>query len=578
MQPWNQVYDPFGSPWLSTLAASVPVIALLAMIASGRVKAHIAAVIALGLALLVAIVGFGMPAGLASRAAILGMVTGFFPIGWIILNVIFLYRLTVEKGWFSVLQQSVAGITADRRLQLLLVAFAFGAFFEGAGGFGTPVAVTGAILIGLGFSPLAASGLSLIANTAPVAFGALGAPIQGLASVTGYPPEILGAMIGRQLPLFSLIVPFWLIWVFAGFRGMVRVWPPILVCAGSFAAAQFLISNYVNPWIVDIGASIASMLALVLFLKVWQPREIWTSPALRGHDPSLALAAPRPSPLGAGVPGTPPVHIGTRTASQRDILLAWLPWIILSVVVAIWGTGWFKGIVNPLFTWKYEVPGLHNAIMKVPPVVAKPVPEGAVFLFTYMSYTGTGVLIAAIISGLIMRFSPLRLVTAYIETIWALRFSLITIAAMLALGVLTRYAGVDATLGLAFAGTGILYPFFGTLLGWLGVALTGSDTASNVLFGGLQRITAEQLGLSGVLMAAANSSGGVMGKMIDAQSIVVASTATGYFGQEGTILRFVFWHSIALACLVGLFVMLQAYVPFFQDMVLAVPAAAPVAH
>ncbi len=272
-----------------------------------------------GLALLVAIVGFGMPAGLASRAAILGMVTGFFPIGWIILNVIFLYRLTVEKGWFSVLQQSVAGITADRRLQLLLVAFAFGAFFEGAGGFGTPVAVTGAILIGLGFSPLAASGLSLIANTAPVAFGALGAPIQGLASVTGYPPEILGAMIGRQLPLFSLIVPFWLIWVFAGFRGMVRVWPPILVCAGSFAAAQFLISNYVNPWIVDIGASIASMLALVLFLKVWQPREIWTSPALRGHDPSLALATPRPSPLGAGVPGTPPcISARARPRSARS--------------------------------------------------------------------------------------------------------------------------------------------------------------------------------------------------------------------------------------------------------------------
>ncbi|GJE38846.1 L-lactate permease [Methylobacterium persicinum] len=578
MQTWNQVYDPFGSPWLSTLAASVPVIALLAMIASGRVKAHLAAVIALGLALLVAVVGFGMPAGLATRAAILGMVTGFFPIGWIILNVIFLYRLTVEKGWFAILQQSVAGITADRRLQLLLVAFAFGAFFEGAGGFGTPVAVTGAILIGLGFSPLAASGLSLIANTAPVAFGALGAPIQGLASVTGYPPEILGAMIGRQLPLFSLIVPFWLIWVFAGFRGMIRVWPPILVCGASFAVAQFLISNYVNPWIVDIGASLASMLALVLFLKVWQPREIWSSPALRGHDPSLAVGQPRPVALGAGVPGSPPVHTGTRTATQGEILMAWVPWIILSIIVAIWGTGWFKGIVNPLFTWKYEVPGLHNVIMKVPPVVPKPVPEGAVFLFTYMSFTGTGVLIAAIISGLIMRFSPLRLVMAYLETIWALRFSLITIAAMLALGVLTRYAGVDATLGLAFAGTGILYPFFGTLLGWLGVALTGSDTASNVLFGGLQRITSEQLGLPGVLMAAANSSGGVMGKMIDAQSIVVASTATGYFGQEGKILRFVFWHSIALACLVGILVMLQAYVPFFQHMVIDVPAAVPAAH
>ncbi|KAB1074260.1 L-lactate permease [Methylobacterium planeticum] len=574
METWNQVYDPFGNAWLSTLAASLPVIALLGMIASGKVKAHIAAVLSLVLAFVVAVFAFGMPAGLATRASLLGMVTGFFPIGWIILNVIFLYRLTVEKGWFATLQQSVADITQDRRIQLLLVAFAFGAFFEGAGGFGTPVAVTGAILIGLGFSPLAASGLSLIANTAPVAYGALGAPIQGLASVTGYDPYILGAMIGRQLPFFSLLVPFWLIWVFAGFRGMLRVWQPILVCGASFAAAQFLISNYVNPWIVDIGASLVSMGALVLFLKVWQPAEVWTSPALRGNDPSIGYGEPRPASVGAAVPGDlPKVPVGGRTASSREILLAWVPWIILSLVVAIWGTGWFKGIVNPLFTWKYEVPGLHNLIMKVPPVEAKPKAEAAVFLFTYMSYTGTGVLIAALISGLIMRFSPLRLITAYLETIWVLRYSLITIAAMLALGVLTRYAGVDATLGLAFAGTGILYPFFGTLLGWLGVALTGSDTASNVLFGGLQKITSEQLGLSGILMASANSSGGVMGKMIDAQSIVVASTATGYFGQEGKILRFVFWHSIALACLVGGLVMLQAYVYPFTAMVIhpAVP-------
>jgi lactate permease len=569
VQTWNQVYDPFGNPWLSTLAASIPVIALLGMIASGKVQAHIAAVLSLVIALCVAIFAFGMPAGLAGRAALLGMVTGFFPIGWIILNVIFLYRLTVEKGWFATLQQSVAGITQDRRIQLLLVAFAFGAFFEGAGGFGTPVAVTGAILIGLGFSPLAASGLSLIANTAPVAYGALGAPIQGLASVTGYDPYILGAMIGRQLPFFSVLVPFWLIWVFAGFRGMIRIWPPILVCGASFAVAQFLISNYVNPWIVDIGASLVSMGALVLFLKFWQPAQIWTSPALRGHDPSIGYGQPRPVSVGAAVPGDlPKVHVGGRTATSREIMMAWVPWIILSVVVAIWGTGWFKGLVNPLFTWKYEVPGLHNVIMKVPPVEAHPKPEAAVFLFTYMSYTGTGVLIAAIISGLIMRFSPLRLITAYLETIWVLRYSLITIAAMLALGVLTRYAGVDATLGLAFAGTGILYPFFGTLLGWLGVALTGSDTASNVLFGGLQKITSEQLGLSGILMASANSSGGVMGKMIDAQSIVVASTATGYFGQEGKILRFVFWHSIVLASLVGLLVMLQAYVHPFSAMVI----------
>ncbi|WP_336488931.1 L-lactate permease [Methylobacterium nigriterrae] len=572
METWNQVYDPFGNAWLSTLAAALPVVALLGMIASGKVKAHIAAVLSLVIALLVAILAFGMPTGLALRASAYGVALGLFPIGWIILNVIFLYRLTVEKGWFATLQQSVAGITTDRRIQLLLVAFAFGAFFEGAGGFGTPVAVTGAILIGLGFSPLAASGLSLIANTAPVAYGALGAPIQGLASVTGYDPYILGAMIGRQLPFFSVIVPFWLIWVFAGFRGMLQIWPPIAVCGVSFAVAQFLISNFVNPWIVDIGASLISMGALVLFLKVWRPSEIWTSPALRGHDPSVGYGDPRPVALGAGVPGEMPrVHTGARTATSSEIVWAWVPWIILSVVVAIWGTGWFKNLVNPLFTIKYEVPGLHNVIMKMPPVVAKAHPEAAVFAFTYMSYTGTGVLLAAIISGLIMRFSPWRLLTAYLETIWVLRYSLITIAAMLALGVLTRYGGVDATLGLAFAGTGILYPFFGTLLGWLGVALTGSDTASNVLFGGLQKITSEQLGLSGILMASANSSGGVMGKMIDAQSIVVASTATGYFGQEGKILRFVFWHSIVLACLVGCLVMLQAYVHPFSAMVIHPP-------
>ncbi len=570
METWNQAYDPFGNAWVSTIAASIPVIALLGMIASGKVKAHVAAALSLCIALFIAIVAFGMPTDKALRAAILGMVTGMFPIGWIILNVIFLYRLTVEKGWFATLQQSVAGITEDRRLQLLLVAFAFGAFFEGAGGFGTPVAVTGAILIGLGFSPLAASGLSLIANTAPVAYGALGAPIQGLASVTGYDPYILGAMIGRQLPFFSVIVPFWLIWVFAGFRGMLSVWPAIGVVGVSFALSQFLISNYVNPWIVDIGASLISMACLVAFLRVWHPATIWTSPALRGNDPSLGyMKEPRPVSLGAGVPGDmPPVHTGAKTATREEIIWAWVPWIILSLFVALWGTGWFKSIVNPIFTWKYEVPGLHNLIMKVPPVVDKVYPEPAVFNFTYMSYTGTGVLFAAIVSGLLMRFSPWRLLTAYLETIWVLRYSLITIAAMLGLGVLTKYAGVDATLGLAFAGTGVLYPFFGTLLGWLGVALTGSDTASNVLFGNLQKITAGQLGISGVLMAAANSSGGVMGKMIDAQSIVVASTATGYYGQESKILRFVFWHSIVLACLVGVLVMLQAYVPPFTDMVL----------
>jgi lactate permease len=531
------------------------------MIASGKVKAHIAAVIALLAAIAVSVFLFTMPTGLATRAALFGVATGMFPIGWIILNVIFLYRLTVERGYFATLQQSVGNITTDRRLQLLLVAFAFGAFFEGAGGFGTPVAVTGAILIGLGFSPLAASGLSLIANTAPVAFGALGAPIQGLASVTGFDPYVLGAMVGRQLPFFSLIVPFWLIAVFAGLRGMMQIWPAILVCGVSFAIPQFLISNYINPWIVDIGASLICMACLVGFMRIWHPKEIWTSPALRTRDDSVGTLT-RPAPLSAATPTmTPQVDRG-------EVFRAWVPWIILSVIVAIWGTGWFKALVNPIFTWSYPVPGLHNMVQKVAPIVANPTAEPAVFAFTYMSYTGTGVLIAAIIAGFVMGFSPLRLITAWFETIWVLRYSLITIAAMLAIGTLTRFSGVDATLGLAFAGTGILYPFFGTLLGWLGVALTGSDTASNVLFGGLQKITSNQLGLSPILMAAANSSGGVMGKMIDAQSIVVASTATNWFGHEGSILRFVFWHSIVLACLVGGLVMLQAYVHPFTEMVL----------
>jgi lactate permease len=558
---WSQVYNPFNNATLSTIAAAIPVVLLLVMIASGKVKAHIAAVIALLAAIAVSVFLFTMPTGLATRAALFGVATGMFPIGWIILNVIFLYRLTVERGYFATLQQSVGNITTDRRLQLLLVAFAFGAFFEGAGGFGTPVAVTGAILIGLGFSPLAASGLSLIANTAPVAFGALGAPIQGLASVTGFDPYVLGAMVGRQLPFFSLVVPFWLIAVFAGLRGMMQIWPAILVCGVSFAIPQFLISNYINPWIVDIGASLICMACLVGFMRIWHPKEIWTSPALRTRDDSVGTLT-RPAPLSAATPNmTPQVDRG-------EVFRAWMPWIILSVIVAIWGTGWFKALVNPIFTWSYPVPGLHNMVQKVAPIVANPTAEPAVFAFTYMSYTGTGVLIAAIIAGFVMGFSPLRLITAWFETIWVLRYSLITIAAMLAIGTLTRFSGVDATLGLAFAGTGILYPFFGTLLGWLGVALTGSDTASNVLFGGLQKITSNQLGLSPILMAAANSSGGVMGKMIDAQSIVVASTATNWFGHEGSILRFVFWHSIVLACLVGGLVMLQAYVHPFTEMVL----------
>jgi lactate permease len=552
---WNQVYNPFNNAGLSTIAAAIPVVTLLVLIASGKVKAHIAAIIAVILTNLIAIFVFTMPADMSIRASLLGIVAGFFPIGWIVLNVIFLYQLTVATGQFELLKRAVGGVTEDRRLQLLLIAFSFGAFFEGASGFGTPVAITGSVLIGLGFSPLAASGLSLIANTAPVAFGALGTPIQGLAQVTGLDPYILGAMVGRQLPVFSLIVPFWVVWAFAGWKGMKDVWPAILVTGISFAVPQFVVSNYLNPWIVDIAASLISMGGLILFLKIWQPKQLWLSPALRGKDESLATM-------------TPAKPFDKTPLSQGQLWSALLPWIIVCIVMLIWGSGWFKTWADSIFFYRYPVPDLHNMINTVPPVAAKPTPQGAVFAFTYLSFTGTGMLIAAIIAGLLAGFSPMKMVVEYGRTIKLCAISLVTISAMLAIGTLTRLSGVDATLGLAFAATGILYPFFGTLLGWLGVALTGSDTASNILFGNLQKITSEQLGLPSVLMAAANSSGGVMGKMIDAQSIVVASTATNWYGHEGSILRFVFKHSIALACLVGLFVMLQAYVYPFTAMVL----------
>jgi lactate permease len=552
---WNQIYNPLDNAVLSTIAAAIPVIILLVLIASGKVKAHLAAIVALVVANIITIAIYHMPAGMSVRASLLGVVAGFFPIGWIVLNVIFLYQVTVATGRFELLKRAVGGVTEDRRLQLLLIAFSFGAFFEGASGFGTPVAITGSILLGLGFSPLAASGLSLIANTAPVAYGALGTPIQGLASVTGLDPYILGAMVGRQLPVFSLIVPFWVVWAFAGWKGMKDVWPAILVTGVSFAIPQFVISNYINPWIVDIGASLISMACLILFLKVWQPKELWLSPALRGADESAATM-------------TTPKPMDKTPLTQSELWSALLPWIIVCVLMLIWGNGAFKAWANSIFVWNYAVPDLHNMINSMPPVAAKPTPQGAVFAFTYLSFTGTGMLIAAIISGLLMGVGPARLIGEYGRTIKLCAISLITISAMLAIGTLTRLSGVDATLGLAFAATGVLYPFFGTLLGWLGVALTGSDTASNILFGNLQKITSEQLGLSSVLMGAANSSGGVMGKMIDAQSIVVASTATNWYGHEGTILRFVFKHSIALACLVGVLVMLQAYVYPFTLMVL----------
>jgi lactate permease len=541
---WSQVYDPFGSQALSTVLAALPVIVLLGALGLFRLRAHYAALLALAVSLIVAVLVFGMPAGVALRAAVYGGAYGLFPIGWIILNVIFLYQLTNERGLFDVLRHSITGLTRDRRLQLLLVAFCFGAFFEGASGFGTPVAVTGAVLIGLGFTPLEASALSLIANTAPVAFGALGTPIIGLQSVTGLDIKDLSATVGRQLPFFSLLVPFWLVWAFAGFRGMLEIWPAILIAGVCFAVPQFLLSNFHGPWLVDVVASAVSMGALALFIRRWQPKRVWRLP---GEGESLDV-----------------IKKDERGYTRKEVFRAWVPWIILCVVVFVWGLPQVKAVLDSVSAPKIPVPGLDQLVLRVPPVVPKPTAEAAVFNFNWLTATGTGILLASVIAGLVMGYTVAGLARAYWATIKLVRFSLLTVAAMLAIGFTTRYSGLDATLGLAFARTGFLYPFFATMLGWLGVALTGSDTSSNVLFGSLQKITATQLNLSPTLMAAANSSGGVMGKMIDAQSIVVASTATRWYGHEGDILRYVFFHSLALAALVGLLVFLQAYVLTFM--------------
>ena len=545
--PWAQVYDPMNNWLLSTILAAVPVVVLLGTLALFHVKAHYSALLGLGTALALAVGVFGMPAKMAGMTALYGAAFGLLPIGWIILNVIFLYQLTVETGLFKTLQESLTGITQDRRLQLLLIAFCFGAFFEGAAGFGTPVAVTSAILILLGFSPLSASGLSLIANTAPVAFGALGIPVIVLSAVTGLDLRELSAMVGRQLPFFSLLVPFWLIWAFAGFRGMLGVWPAVLVAGVSFAIPQFLVSNFHGPWLVDVVAAVVSMGALIGFLLVWQPKRIWQGALAGGVDAAVMTAPVR--------------H------TRGEVVRAWVPFVILSVLVFVWGLPQVKTYFDGISIVKIPVAGLHNLVQRVPPVVPKPTAEAAVFSLNWLSATGTGILFAAVISGFVMGMSPGRIARVYGRTLVRVRYSLLTIAAMLALGFTTRYSGLDATMGLAFARTGMFYPFFGTLLGWLGVALTGSDTSSNVLFGSLQRITAEQIHVSPTLMAAANSSGGVMGKMIDAQSIVVASTATQWYGHEGEILRYVFFHSIALAALVGLLVFAQAYIAPFTWLV-----------
>ena len=553
MTVWAQNYDPFHHQLLSTLVAAVPVVVLLGAIAVFHLRSHIAALLGLTLALGLAIWVCGMPADAAAATALYGAAFGLFPIGWIILNVMFLYQLTVERGLFAILRDSLARVAPDARVQLILIAFAFGAFLEGMAGFGAPVAITAAILIQLGFKPLHASGLALIANTAPVAFGSLGIPITTLEQVTGLDARQVSAMVGRQLPLFSLLIPFWLVVTFSGWRGLRDVWPAALTAGLAFAVPQFLVSNLHGPWLVDIVAGGCAIAATVALLRVWRPR----NPMILREDGELC-------PAGIGGRSGP----ADPAPPRGEVVRAWMPWAFLTVLILAWGLPQTKSALDGIHAPKFPVPNLHLRVQRIPPVAPDgAAPETAEFKLNYLSATGTGILAAALLAGFAMGCTPGAMLRTYGRTLWRVRWSLWTIMAMLALGNVTKFSGTDATLGLALARTGWLYPFFGTMLGWLGVALTGSDTASNVLFGGLQKITSEQLGVSPVLMGAANSSGGVMGKMVDAQSIVVASTATNWYGHEGAILRFVFWHSLALAALMGCLVYGQAYVPPFNWMV-----------
>jgi len=542
---WHQGYNPAGFWQLSTLIAALPIVVLLGAMAILRLKAHIAAIAGLVTALVAAIAVFHMPARLAFTAAAYGAGYGLFPVCWIILPVIFLYDLTVQTGRFVTLQQSLTGITADSRLQLLLIAFALGSFFEGACGFGTPVAVCSAILISLGFRPLQAAGLSLLANTAPVAFGGMGIPIVALHGVTGLDLFALTRTTAVVLLPFDLLVPFWLIWAFSGFAAMIEIWPAILLAGFTFALAEILMAFLSGPWLVAIVAAAATIVVLVVFLHFWHPRR-----TLNVHRQDITGQ-------------TRELH--GHTAST--IFKAWLPWLLLSLVVFAWGLPRISAWMDARTTVKIPVSGLHNIVLRVPPVVAAPAPEPAVFNLNWLSATGTGILLAALLAGLLMGLGPAQLVRAFVRTVYKIRYTLVTIAAMMALGYITRYCGLDATLGLAFARTGPLYPFFGTLIGWLGTASTGSDTSSNVLFGSLQQMTARQIGVAPVLMASANASGGVMGKMIAAPNIVVASTAAQTYGQEGSILRFVFLHSLALASLAGICVSLLAYVPLLSGLI-----------
>ena len=560
---WDHVYDPLGSPLLSTLVATLPLVVLLGLLAGCGWSAQRAAIAGLLTALGVAVGVVGMPLDAAAAATLYGACFGLFPIGWIIVTAMFLYSLSVEAGALDVMKRSVTRLSADHRIQALLIAFSFGAFLEGAAGFGAPVAISAALLTGAGFPAFEAACLALIANTAPVAFGALGTPIITLAKVTGLEEQAISAMAGRQLPFFSLIVPAWMVVTMAGWKGLVGVWPAVLVCGASFALVQAGVANLVGPALVDVVGGLVSLACLAAFMRVWQPRDCWRYGA--AEMPSAANGPETHDPPGR-------------------IVWAWMPWVFLSLAVFAWGLPAVKAgleaksgsavaalVPAAAVAPEFPVPRLHEAVAKVAPATHLDRElERAIYRLNWLSAAGTGILLAALVAIPWLGIAPRRAWIIWGENLARLAVPLVTIAAMLALAFVTRYSGTDVILGLAMTRTGPAYPLFAALLGWLGVALTGSDTSSNAMFGSLQRVTAEQLGLDPLLICTANSTGGVMGKMIDAQSIVVAATATGIDRREGAILRRVFPHSLALAVLVGLLVWLQT-----GPLAWMVPASAP---
>ena len=564
---WTQVYDPLGHWWLSTLLAALPIVVLLGLLAGLKVRPHLCAIAGAATAVLVAIIVFQMPALLAVSSFFYGAAFGLLKIVWIVIAAVFLYDISVETGQFEIMKQSVAAITPDRRLQLLLVAFCFGAFIEGCAGFGAPVAIAGAFMIGLGFKPFQAAALNLIANTSPVAWGAIGTPVHTLAAVTALNESDLNAMIGRILPITAVVVPFWLVRSMVSWKETLQVFPAILVVGGSFAATQWFWSNHMDSNLVDISAGVVSLVVTMLFLRVWQPKKIWRFPDEAAVDASTASNSSKRDIRDSRI---------SLRYSAGQTAKAWMPFLILSIFVLCWGLPSIKNALNEATTPSFKVvmadgkprpgpagwdwPYLHGKVSRTMPVAAKPTPEAARFDFNWLTATGTGCFLAAILAGLLLRLSFGRMFGIFVKTLVRLRFAIIAMTCMLGIGYVTRYSGMDAVLGLAFTRTGWLFPFFGAYIGWLGVALTGSDTSSNALFGNLQRITAQQLNLSPILMCATNSAGGVMGKMVDAQSICIATAATNQVGNEGSIFRFLFWHSVALAAIVGIIVMMYAYV------------------